>query len=730
MVLLIGASGAQIKALESSDELEEVIVTAERRTEDLQKTAASITVRSGEELQQQGRYSLADIIRDIPGISGGAATGGGGGGTDTTASGLVIRGIPSNAGPGGSITSTAAAAAIYVDGVYEGVGGNYDIDRVEVLRGPQGTLYGRSATSGVVATHTRNPSLDSFGANATIEGGNYGLRHYSAGVDLPIVSNLLGLRLSGNAYDRDGLYNGAGGATRNRDARAKLLYVPSNTFSLVVGLAAQDNTTHSGGSTVAQSTDRNTVIRVPASIVEAQTEYRQVWLETNWDLSFGTLTYQPALRTYWQDAPIIAAQGPVTVSQVSATPSDDFVTHEIRLASNPDSTLIWQVGALYYDNELSNATSVRFLPSNALGFSTATSKSTKSTGVFAQATYPFTDVWRVTAGVRYDHTKVVVVQDYTNNSNQGIGQAPNAPNFRLPEQPVTLKLSADQGTRKFSDVTYKLRTEHDLTASNLLYASVSTGVSPGDVSVATCPPASTPCVLVVNAETLTAYEFGSKNRFMNDRLQLNGGVFFNDYGAYQVQNIDISGGANPGSPSFATLAVPLESYGFELESLFQLTADDRVSFNFAWIESRYGDKPALFASANANDGIVGSPIKATLAYDHAFRLPGGSSLTSRASARFLSSHEGSLSALTAARGGAQYADINSQWIGDLNLNWVSPGRQYTAGVWVRNVADNRYIQSVGLSIPTAQQAIPPTGFYFTPNQYEPRTVGANFSVNF
>jgi iron complex outermembrane receptor protein len=736
VILLIGASGAQgIQAQESSNRLEEVVVTAERRTENLQKTAASITVRSGEELQQQGRYSLADIIKDIPGMSGGAPVGASGNTnfTDNTASGLVFRGIPSNSGVGGANVSTAASAAIYVDGVLEGVGSSYDIDRVEVLRGPQGTLYGRSATSGVLAIHTRNPSLDRFGVNATIEAGTHSLRHYSAGVDLPITNNVLGLRLSGNAYDRDGLYNGDGGAIRNRDGRAKLLFKPNDNFSLLIGFAAQNNSTYTGGSTVAQSSDPHTVNRVPTSppsIAEARTKYRQVWLETNWDLGFGTLTYQPAWRSYWQESPTIAAMGPVTVSQLTTMPSDKFVTHEIRLASKPDSKLIWQVGGLYYDNKISNSTSsLRFLPSNALGFSSATSKSTKAAGIFAQATYPFTDAWRVTTGVRYDHTKVVTVEDYTANINPGIGLPPNAPNFRLPEQLATLSLPVDEGTRQFNNVTYKLRAEHDLSASNLLYASVSTGFSPGDVSAATCAN-STPCVLVVQAETLTSYEIGSKNRFLDDRLQFNGDVFFNDYGAYQAQNIDISGGTNPGNPSFATLAVPVESYGLELESLFLLTIDDRLSLNLAAIKSHYVHKSAFFANAIANDSIIGSPITATLSYDRAIHLPGGSSLTARASARFLSAHEGSISAQNASLGGAQYAHIDSQWIGDLNLNWVSPGGHYNAGIWVRNVGDNRYIQGVTLAVPTAQQSPTTTGFYFTPTQADPRTIGASFGINF
>jgi iron complex outermembrane receptor protein len=168
LTLIAGPAHAQTSAATAqvpSDSLEEIVITAERRVEDVQKTAASVSVRSGEEMATQGRYSLQSIIQDVPGITGAVLDSTAtsvGGGTDMAGAGLTIRGIQSNVGVGGSATSTAPAAAIYVDGVYEGVGGNYDIDRVEVLRGPQGTLYGRSATSGLVAIHTRDPSLTTY----------------------------------------------------------------------------------------------------------------------------------------------------------------------------------------------------------------------------------------------------------------------------------------------------------------------------------------------------------------------------------------------------------------------------------------------------------------------------------------------------------------------------------------------------------------------------------------
>ncbi len=118
-------------------QLAEVVVTAEHRTADVQNTASSITVVAGDDLKAQGKYSLQEMVEDVPGVNPITPEPGVQSGTDQVGNDITIRGIVSSgSGPGGP--SVAAAAAVYVDGVFEGVGGSYDIDRVEVLRGPQG----------------------------------------------------------------------------------------------------------------------------------------------------------------------------------------------------------------------------------------------------------------------------------------------------------------------------------------------------------------------------------------------------------------------------------------------------------------------------------------------------------------------------------------------------------------------------------------------------------------
>jgi iron complex outermembrane receptor protein len=150
--------------------------------------------------------------------------------------------------------------------------------------------------------------------------------------------------------------------------------------------------------------------------------------------------------------------------------------------------------------------------------------------VFGEGTLPFTDTWRATGGVRFDHMLVKGTEVYSSASNP-FGLVPGANVVK------NLMLAPGLGTESFNNVTFKVRLEKDLTASNMLYGTVSTGFLPGDVEVA--PVAvpgvgQVPAALTYNQKRLTAYEIGSKNRFIEDRLQLNGDLFYYDYIGYQT----------------------------------------------------------------------------------------------------------------------------------------------------------------------------------------------------
>ena len=454
---------------------------------------------------------------------------------------------------------------------------------------------------------------------------------------------------------------------------------------------------------------------------------------------------------------------------MARTPADNFLTHEIHLTSKPGSTLTWQVGALYYDNDLHNTNSFTRQPSGAFYRSQNIQRYTTAWSGFGEATYPVTADTRVTAGVRYDSTTVQVNELFLNNSNCHPAAPLFAldPNYCLPTIIVPGSISGNAGKRVFDKVTYKARLEHDFTPQNMGYAMVSTGVSPGDVVLApdlrpTSPTFNKPIPYEIKSETLTSLEIGSKNRFLNNRLQINGDVYYYDYGGYQASNYNVNGSRNaqgqfiviPTPTYFVTLTAPVTSYGVELETIYQLTPSDRFDFNYAYTDAYFRDTSAPVSGTTATFGdfngfthITGVvPHAATLAYDHVFQVAGGSKFMFRIDERYRSAHnEGQVLATQLSDPNYQsviypLVHTRDEYITDLNGTWTSPKGMYSVLGWVRNLLNNRYKSNILVTQPTlatnAQGTV--TGWNAAPSfassvgvtPYDPRTYGISVNVNF
>ncbi|WP_428312848.1 TonB-dependent receptor [Hydrocarboniphaga sp.] len=726
-------------AQQSEGGLEEIIVTAERRSSDVQKTATAVSVRSGEDLLEQGKTTVRQILEDIPAVVVNENQGTFVAGSDTAGNNVVIRGIQAN-NPGGSNTSPPPpTTAIYTDGVYEGIGGGYDLDRVEVLRGPQGTLYGRSATSGVVSTYNKNPTFDRYSMDGTAEFGSYALQHYTGAVNVP-VSDTFAVRIAADEYLRDGYDSDVGGSYERNSARLKMLFKPSEDLSVLFGAAYQKNHTHTGGES-GKLTDANTFDYVAVPVRGGQNTFDQYWLDINWNLGPATLTYLPSLRRWDQNAQVYQdGPGGGGLNQSVKTPFDQFQTHELHLASNDDGAIKWLFGGFYYDNRLRSTNDIRWDSSGGLLNHTETEKETSNTGVFGEVTYSFLDRWRLTGGLRYDYTNVQTVQDYTNNLNYACNTPiasgtedcpagpPNSPaagtDANGQENNSTLSLTGEDGTRRFYNTTYKLRLEHDLTDSNLLYTMVSTGFLPGDVQV-TATSANQPVASEYGTESLTAYEFGSKNRFLENRLQLNGSAFFYDYGGFRTSIRPDP--TNPGTQILVT--VPVKVLGAELEMLYQLTPRDLLSLNYSYADAYVHDAEPLYTDnvAEKHDLPGAVPHTFNTAYTHTFPLPGGSALDFRADAHYRSSHM--LDNVSAGLGdaGLKFTSVGGEWTGNLSSTWLSSEGKYSVTGYVRNVTDNRYKTYVQLqSLPNDFNPDPVA----TGTQYDPRTFGIVLSARY
>jgi iron complex outermembrane receptor protein len=542
---------------------------------------------------------------------------------------------------------------------------------------------------------------------------------------------------------------------------------------LLLGAALQNNKTVLNGSTsrLASPDADVTFAPQPSSLSPGENKYRQFWAEMTWDAGFAQLTYLPAYRTWTSDTIIFQRPNPTpgvpvgAFDQYSTTDKDDFWTHELRLASKADSKLAWQVGAFYYDNALHNNNYFIRQPSGGFYRGQNISRDTTAWSGFAEGTYPFTDATRVTAGLRFDKTTVQVNEDFTNNPNciTTIPGGVDSTLYCIGSLPMVHGiLSGNAGKRVFNEWTYKLRLEHDFTPENMAYAMVSTGVSPGDITLAvdlrptivvngatvTNPDYQKPVAKEITSETLTSYEIGSKNRFLDNRLQVNADVFYYDYGAYTVANANVNGSvvngvfvAIPTPTQFETLSAPLKTYGLELETLFQLTPHDRIALNYAYTHTQFTDKnrpvpgtQATFGDFFGLDEVAGAvPHRASLSYNHGFDLPGGSKLSAGAATRWLSAFTSS--GLTKSQVNTVYAAVwpwirtKGEFVTDLNVNWTSPAGMFSVNGWVRNVFNNQSKQSATVLNVNATNVANGTAFTnIGGSTFDPRTYGVVFNV--
>jgi iron complex outermembrane receptor protein len=687
-----------------SDALQEIVVTAEHRSEDLQKTPVAVSVLQGSQLQSEGRFSVSQILEDVPSVTWSPATGTAVN-SDVVAPNITIRGVSSNGAVQGSITSVVPAIAYYVDDVVNGIGGTYDINRVEVLRGPQGTLYGRSATGGVVDVHTASPLLDRFEGNAAIEFGDYGLQHYTGAVNVP-VGDSFALRVSGNSYSRDGYYSPQGNKVDTTDGRIKLLFKPNDALSALIGVAFQDNRESSGQNQGVLGRDGAVSFDTIVPLGTGYDQTQQYWARIDWDLGPATLTYIPALRRWDQHSLNYGAPVPGLLAiGDQRTPYDQAHTEELRLASNPDSTIKWQTGAFYYGNSLDNSYDLLLQPIGLVLQQAATSRLTENVGLYAEATYPFSAATRLTTGARYDRTKVRTAE----TDCSGVTIAPLN----------CLTVTPQDGTRLWNNFTYKVRLEHDLSAANLLYASVSSAFLPGDVSVVNAPPTGALVEAPYEPETLTSLELGSKNRFLDDHLQINGDLFYYRYGAQQQS---VQTGTFLGAGLFQISASPARMFGAEIEALFKPTLADQLGLSASYVDGYYVDKPDIFQNGVIQNHLPAViPITVEPAYSHTFSLPSNETLVFRGEAIYHSAYDVSPVPLQYASL-AQYVRVGSKVTGNFYLAWNYASWGSISG-YVRNVADIRYMTTLYTWGPSATAIGAAT-------QSDPRTFGAVLSVTF
>jgi outer membrane receptor protein involved in Fe transport len=553
LALAAAAAGAQEA---SSTTLGEVLVTAQKRTESVQDVPVSISVVSGSLLQNGGSTQLTDYSAYVPGMQ----VDSNGTPGQTTVS---LRGI----GPLGS----SATVGTYVDdgpigssGIYNSTNAlsfelmPYDIERIEVLRGPQGTLYGASSIGGLLKYVTVKPALDEFEGKAGIEavdvtdgsGSNF---NYGARISFPLVKDSLGMSLSYARRDLpayvDNIQTGEKDVNEGTQegARLALLWQPSENTSLALSAMRQE-----------VDSDDNALLYedingVPVGERPSTNLFLDEPYESRYDLYSATLNVQvgeltltsvtsyseaeilvtaDATRSYGElIGEVILGIGPLT-SDVSYPFAQKKLTQEFRLTSPASDRFEWLVGAFYTDedNEVHQEVSLydpgtgELVPGLNPAAVVELPNEYQEYAAFVNGTYKFTDTFHLSAGVRY---------------------ARNDQEFRQISFGLIVPTADVPGTSDEDVVTYSLSPEWHFSNDTMLYARVATGYRAGgpNVFLPGVPP-------TVDSDSMTDYEIGVKSTLAGGSVQLEAAVFYMDWKDIQlgVQFPNGTGGlANAGS---------------------------------------------------------------------------------------------------------------------------------------------------------------------------------------
>ena len=611
----------------SATRLSEVVVTAGRRASDLQKTPTSISTVSSGALDAAFVNDLAALNGVVPGLE------------ITHASGfeneVTIRGV-GYATPENSPTNVPGVAE-FVDGVYIANTISldqtlFDVDHIEVLRGPQGALYGQSADGGAISILSNQPRLRTYDASGDFSAGDYALFRERAEVNAP-VGDTLAVRVSAQAYDHDGFTrNLAIPNTRLDDAhdmsgKIAVLWKPNAAFSATL----TGQVYHSDQNGAAQKNiienkmpgleDPRVVYQDYPSTFDLTSQLYHLNLEydTPYFIVKSVTAYQQLDHVQQEDGSRSAYSVVGFYDDVAGwnTHLENY-TEEFDLLSLPGSRLDWTVGAfalaqktrqtvVEYEGfgtpppaDLSIPANVETNPPANTGFGQLEDVNRQSFSGFGQATYHLLPTLRITGGVRVNH-------DTYTPATFGF----SAPMFGGPSAPPS---HIDAPAYSDTVPTFRAEADYDLTPQNLIYASVSRGYKPGGVN------ANTAALIVpqnFNYETNTSYEVGSKSYFMDKALRLNVSAFYYDYANFQYLEVD------PVPFQYGTANVPsVHIYGIEAESAY-VAHDNRFRINGnVSLENGFGEGSYKTIDSSVIAATAGTKSGACFAGINTFYVPG------------------------------------------------------------------------------------------------------------
>ncbi|MEE4339514.1 TonB-dependent receptor [Erythrobacter sp.] len=558
-------------AQSSEGELPTIIVTANRREESLQDVAVSADILDEQRVNLifSGAADTTALAGAAPGLNVESSNG-------RVAPRFYIRGLGNT---DFDLAASQPVSVILDEIVLENVTLKsfpiFDVQRVEVLRGPQGTLFGRNTPAGIVKIETVKPGFEPD-VQAGLSFGSLDTASLTGAVGGAIVEDKLAFRVStqfqrrGDWIDNGftGEENALGGFT-DFAIRGQLLWTPDERSEILAQVNFRDldgsstffraNVLSPGSNELNQNYDRDTVFYDAGGGNPAEYNQFGATLNASYEYDFATLT---SITSYWTSEGFsrgdIDGGNLVTGPGFIPFPSDtqdsidlEQLTHEVRLASNGDGPLSWQVGGFIFDSDF-DVTTVGFtFPPPVTVNHTNT-----AWAVFGQASYELTEALRVTAGLRYTDDE----KDFFVRSG-------------APLQPVSVQDdNIDWDVSIFADVT-------DTTS---VYARVANAfraptIQGRDVAFFAAPS-------VAQSENITSYEAGFKSEFADRKVRINGSAFY-----YTVEDPQFTAVGGAGNLVQLINANEGEAWGFEFDTAYQPTPNITLTLGLAYNDTQIND---------------------------------------------------------------------------------------------------------------------------------------------
>ncbi len=669
--------------------IEEVIVTARKKSESVQDVPISITAFDASSIKENGFSDTLSIDEKVPNLE--IKTFGG-------QPNIFIRGVGNN----DFNATTVSPVSVYVDDVVMGLTGSqisqiYDLERIEVLRGPQGTLFGRNTTGGALAFHSNKPT-DQFQSGISGTVGNYERRNFEGYLNLPLMADRLMLRLAAktdyNEGDRENLFDGKdANAVEAHSGRASLRYLPSDPLQIDFNVHAHvDRSDFKQGKPVG-TFPGNTNVLGYADPAPGDTEKlnfngknrhyidaRGAALKIEYDLGETTLKSITAFENSKTDYCGDFDHSPLSLDEICFETDGDQFSQEfnINMTLNEKTDLV--AGIFYLTEDIQYDTFANLFGDLPVGIAVpllaGSQRETNTYALFSELNYDAGNGWSINAGIRYTYEEKdadlfsSVVLNLFN---------PAAPDIApIPIIPMT-KLSDD-----WSAVSGRLAVDYKFNEDVMAYASISRGFKSGGFNLGSFFDPNE--VTTVDPEYLIAYELGLKSTLMDSRLQLNLATFYYDYSELQV--LTFVSGSTPANPLVFALenAADAEIYGVELEVKAFPVDGLELTAGFGYLDTQYKDFESTVGGDLSGNALPGAPewnINLALAYDiqlsngMILRLQGDYAYTDE---RFFNAFE--------------QDTISSRGDHDLfgaRASLLAEDGSWDVALWGRNLADEEYV---------------------------------------